>query len=235
MNAPETVSTISGLATVPDIEQRFVRLAPHDKSRFLKKLLNDNADDTCIVFCNTRRAVIDLDRDLWGRGYPAGSLHGNHDQDRRFKVLEGFKSRQITTLVATDVAARGLDVDSVTRVINYDVPDEVETYVHRIGRTGRAGDSGLAITLVTSRDRIEWQRIVKQTGFDIEELSFKASKAPPRSGGSASNHRGGRSKPARGRPRKGGHPPKGRGGTGNSRRGKGGGQRRRGGRSGGSK
>lgn len=235
MKSPVTVSTIAGLATVPEIRQQFVRLGGHDKSRFLKNILDENEKDTCIVFCNTRRAVIELDRDLWGLGYPAGSLHGDHDQDRRFKVLEGFKARQITTLVATDVAARGLDVDAVTRVINYDVPDEVETYVHRIGRTGRAGDSGLAITLVTPKDRMEWQRIVKQTGFSIEEIHFKGTKAPPYRADDRRRGRGGHGKPGRGRQGPGGHQPGGRGSRNASRRRGAGNQRRRGGRSGGSK
>ncbi|MGE4601653.1 MAG: DEAD/DEAH box helicase [Planctomycetota bacterium] len=176
MKNPQIVSTILELATVPEIEQKFIRCEAWAKKYWVHQLLDQNKEETCIIFCNTRRAVIDLDRDLWGRGYPAGSLHGEHDQDRRFNILEGFKKKQITTMVATDVAARGLDVEAVTRVVNYDIPDEVETYVHRIGRTGRAGALGLAISLVDSRARFSWNRIVEETGFPIAEETWQ----PPR-------------------------------------------------------
>jgi len=176
MKDPQVISTIREIATVPDIDQQFIRCEDWAKKYWVHQLLDQNPDQTCIIFCNTRRAVIDLDRDLWGRGYPAGSLHGDHDQDRRFKVLEGFKNKQIKTLVATDVAARGLDVEAVARVINFDIPDEVETYVHRIGRTGRAGAAGEAISLIDSRDRLSWNRIRTETGFPIEESSWKPPK-----------------------------------------------------------
>ena len=203
MRDPELISTIKEIATVPDIQQRFVRCDDWAKRHWVHQLLDNNPDDTCIIFCNTRRAVIDLDRDLWGRGYPAGSLHGDHDQDRRFKVLEGFKDKRITTLVATDVAARGLDVEAVTRVVNYDIPDEVETYVHRIGRTGRAGANGEAISLVDSRDRINWSRILKETGFPIAEDKWR----PPKGARPDPNHRSYRrttTRPGSGPPRGGG-------------------------------
>jgi len=178
MRHPETVATTKGLSTVPDIRQRYLRIGRHDKERFLLDLLDRTPGETCIVFCNTRRAVVDLDRILWGRGYPAGSLHGDHDQEKRFRVLEAFKARQISTLVATDVAARGLDIEAVHRVVNYDVPDEVETYVHRIGRTGRAGETGESITLVSPLERRYWENIVRSTRFDVEEIPFQGTRPP---------------------------------------------------------
>lgn len=171
MRNPETVSTVQGMATVPEIRQCYVEMHGGDKEGFVLDMIDRYPDDTCIVFCNTRKEVIELDRCLWGLGYDAGSLHGDHEQDQRFRVLEAFKSRSIKTLVATDVAARGLDITEVARVINYDVPDEVETYVHRIGRTGRAGGVGESITLVTRKDRVEWDRIERTTGFEIEQLT----------------------------------------------------------------
>ncbi|MFQ5655497.1 MAG: DEAD/DEAH box helicase, partial [Planctomycetota bacterium] len=146
MKDPHTVSTTPGLATVPEIRQLAVFVHAGDKEGFILDLLDRHPDDTCIIFCNTRREVIELDRTLWGLGYPAGSLHGEHEQERRFRILEAFKKREITALVATDVAGRGLDIEEVGRVVNYDVPDEVETYVHRIGRTGRAGKEGHSVT-----------------------------------------------------------------------------------------
>ncbi len=170
MQHPETVSTAKGLATVTEIRQRFVQVHARDKEGFIFDLLDRYPEDTCIVFCNTRREVIHLDRVLWGHGYAAGSLHGEHDQERRFKVLTAFKKRELKTLVATDVAGRGLDIDNVTRIVNYHVPDEVETYVHRIGRTGRAGGSGESITLVSPSERHDWERIRRATGFPMEEI-----------------------------------------------------------------
>ena len=199
MHHPETVSTTKALATVPNIHQRFARVGKHDKERFFLELLDRTPGETCIVFCNTRRAVIELDRTLWGRGYPAGSLHGDHDQDRRFKVLDGFKAKKITTLVATDVAARGLDVEAVHRVVNYDVPDEVETYVHRIGRTGRASETGESITLVSPLEKRSWEKIVSSTQFEVEEIPFKGTRPPPRH--EQGHHRGRRGRPSHSKPK----------------------------------
>jgi ATP-dependent RNA helicase DeaD len=211
MHDPHTVATTKGLSTVPDIRQRFAKIGRHDKERFLLELLDRTRGETCMVFCNTRRAVVDLDRVLWGRGYPAGSLHGDHDQEKRFKVLDGFKAKQITTLVATDVAGRGLDIEAVHRVVNYDVPDEVETYVHRIGRTGRAGELGESNTLVSPLERRNWERIVAATRFAVEEIPFSGSRAPrgePRDEGGRG--RGGHGFPRYARGGSGGH--RGRGG-----------------------
>ena len=193
MKNPRVISTIKELATVPEIEQMFIRCEDWAKKHWVHQLLDEHKEETCIIFCNTRRTVIELDRDLWGRGYPAGSLHGEHDQERRFNILQGFKNKQITTMVATDVAARGLDIEAVARIVNYDIPDEVETYVHRIGRTGRAGAKGKAISLVDSRSRFSWNRIVEETGFPISEETWR----PPRGARPDPNYR---SRPARGGP-----------------------------------
>ncbi|MDE0960429.1 MAG: DEAD/DEAH box helicase, partial [Planctomycetota bacterium] len=223
MRDPQIISTIKEIATVPDIEQRFIRVDDWAKKYWIHQLIDQNPDDTCIIFCNTRRAVIELDRDLWGRGYPAGSLHGDHDQERRFKVLEGFKKKQIKTLVATDVAARGLDVEAVTRVVNFDIPDEVETYVHRIGRTGRAGAAGETISLVDSRDHLCWNRILTETGFPIDEWTWQPPKGArpdpaqrsfrrspggsgPSRGGGGGRSSGSRSGPSRSGPSRSGPP-----------------------------
>jgi ATP-dependent RNA helicase DeaD len=228
MRDPETVSTTKEISTVPNIRQKFARVGKHDKERFVLELLDRTPGETSIVFCNTRRAVIELDRSLWGRGYPAGSLHGDHDQERRFKVLEGFKKKQITALVATDVAARGLDIEAVHRVINFDVPDEVETYVHRIGRTGRAGGTGESITLVSPLEKRYWDRIVESSNFDVEEIPFRGTRPPPPDPFESS--RGGRGRSGPGGRRSGGPSRSGpsRGGSGGGpRRSGGGGSRRR--------
>ena len=170
MNNPKTYSTAKGLATVPDIHQHFISLPVHKKLSALRWVLDDNPDDTAIIFCNTKRQVIDLDRTLWGNNYSAGSLHGDQTQDIRFAIMDKFREGDIKVLVATDVASRGLDIPAVTRVINYDVPEESESYVHRIGRTGRANRTGIAITLVAPKERRYWEQVLKDTKFPITSL-----------------------------------------------------------------
>jgi len=177
MRDPETHSTTLGLSTVREIRQQYQEVEFRDKFRVLRGILDENPDDTCIIFCNTRRQVIDLDRMLWGHGYVAGGLHGEHEQEVRFRVLEAFRRREIKTLVATDVASRGLDIDNIARIINYEVPDEPEGYVHRIGRTGRALKSGIAITLVARKEMRDWEKITRATGFSMERIG------PPARGG----------------------------------------------------
>ncbi|MEC8896637.1 MAG: DEAD/DEAH box helicase [Planctomycetota bacterium] len=170
MTDPKTYSTSKGLATVPDIHQGFISLPVHKKLSALRWILDDNPDDTAIIFCNTKRQVIDLDRTLWGNNYSAGSLHGDQTQDIRFAIMDKFRAGDIKVLVATDVASRGLDIPAVTRVINYDVPEESESYVHRIGRTGRANRTGIAITLVAPKERRYWEQVLKDTKFKIASL-----------------------------------------------------------------
>ncbi|MCI0651784.1 MAG: DEAD/DEAH box helicase [Planctomycetes bacterium] len=198
MRDPVSISTVSKMAAAPEIRQRFIRLHSGDKEGFILDLLDRYPLDTCIVFCNTRREVIDLDRTLWGLGYSAGSLHGEHEQEKRFKILEAFKARKLFTLVATDVAGRGLDIEKVTRVVNFDVPEEVETYVHRIGRTGRAGGSGESITLVTDREWMEWERVMREVGFAIDEIQDWTPTRPRRRIRDDERRRAGRGGAARG-------------------------------------
>ena len=169
MNDPETYSTSTGLSTVTEIQQSYREVDFRRKFDELRKIIDKHPNDTIIVFCNTRRQAIDLDRMLWGYNYPARALHGNHDQEVRFKVLESFRQKEIRILVATDVASRGLDVEDVNLVINFEVPIDVESYVHRIGRTGRASKSGEAITLVAGKEMTTWRRILKSTQFEIKK------------------------------------------------------------------
>jgi ATP-dependent RNA helicase DeaD len=195
MKDPEVYSTSTGLTTVPDILQTYVEAEFPRKFKALQKILEEYRDDTMIIFCNTRRQAIDLDRMLWGHGYSAGALHGDHDQDVRFRVLESFRSGDIKILVATDVASRGLDVDDVACVINYEIPDDPGVYVHRIGRTGRAQKSGAAISIVAGKEWSSWSRILKDTGFQIERTGPERIR---KRGGSAVERR---TRPERGRTR----------------------------------
>jgi superfamily II DNA/RNA helicase len=121
-----------------------------------------------IIFCNRKRDVATLARSLEKHGYSVGALHGDMDQHSRLKTLDGFRDNKITLLVASDVAARGLDIPTVSHVFNFDVPSHAEDYVHRIGRTGRAGRSGEAITIATGADKKYVAAIEKLIGQDIK-------------------------------------------------------------------
>ncbi|MCH2375995.1 MAG: DEAD/DEAH box helicase, partial [Planctomycetes bacterium] len=156
MNKPETYSTSSGLSTVTEIQQSYREVDFRGKFDELRRIIDKHPDETIIVFTNTRRQAIDLDRMLWGYNYPARALHGNHDQETRFKVLESFRQNETRILVATDVASRGLDVEDVNLVVNFEVPIDVESYVHRIGRTGRAGRHGVATSFYVPGTDHKW-------------------------------------------------------------------------------
>ena len=173
MRDPVTVETSKGVRTVANAIQRAVKVRNERKMAVLERLLfkPGHENDTVIVFCNTKREVRAVDRDLWVKDLSVGSLSGDYDQSVRFKVIARFRNKEIRVLVATDVAARGLDIDHVAHVINYDVPFEVEDYVHRIGRTARAGRSGLVTTLVSPKDMRSMDRIRREVDQPIELLS----------------------------------------------------------------
>ena len=118
----------------------------------LCRVLDSQEIDLGIIFCRTKKGVDELSEALQARGYLTDGLHGDLSQAQRDKVMKSFRDSTIEFLIATDVAARGIDVENVSHVINYDIPQDPESYVHRIGRTGRAGRKGLAITLVTPRE-----------------------------------------------------------------------------------
>lgn len=149
--------------TVPDIDQVYYEIPPRAKTETLCRIIDLSDYKLGIVFCQTRVGTDDLCEHLIARGYRADKLHGDMTQAMRERVLARFKRRQIEFLVATDVAARGLDVDDVEVVFNYDLPHDGEDYVHRIGRTGRAGRAGKAITFVTGRDVYKLQHIQRFT------------------------------------------------------------------------
>jgi ATP-dependent RNA helicase DeaD len=138
--------------TVPKIEQYYYEVSPKMKEEALSRLIDIYNPKLSLIFCNTKRMVDELASNLQGRGYFAEGLHGDMKQQQRDRVMASFRSGRTEILVATDVAARGLDVDDIEAVFNYDVPQDDEYYVHRIGRTGRAGRAGMAFTLVVGRE-----------------------------------------------------------------------------------
>lgn len=145
--------------TVAQIAQFFVEIAPKQKFEMLSRLLDFHDPKLALIFCNTKRMVDVLVDHLKRRGYFAAGLHGDLKQNQRDRVMDKFRKGAVEVLVATDVAARGLDVENVSMVINFDIPLDEEAYVHRIGRTGRAGRTGTAFTFVAGREMYNLKRI----------------------------------------------------------------------------
>ncbi|MDQ0178102.1 DEAD/DEAH box helicase [Bacillus chungangensis] len=162
MKNPETVRVKAKEMTVPLIEQYFVKVHEREKFDVLSRLIDVHSPELAIVFGRTKRRVDELSRALDIRGYVAEGIHGDLTQAKRLSVLRKFKEGKVDVLVATDVAARGLDISGVTHVYNYDIPQDPESYVHRIGRTGRAGKEGMAVTFVSPRE-MSYLRVVEQT------------------------------------------------------------------------
>lgn len=153
--------------TVPEVKQVFYDVPPYRKVDTLCRVLDAKRPDRALVFCATKRMVDELVETLQGHGYVADCLHGDMSQAARDKSLRAFRTGQTEVLIATDVAARGLDIPEVSHVINFDIPPDAEYYVHRIGRTGRLGRQGEAITFVTTREMRELRFIERATGARI--------------------------------------------------------------------
>ena len=154
-------------ATVPDIEQFIYQAHDLDKPEIIAKLLQAEGAGKVMIFSRTKRSAQRLADELEDRGFKAKAIHGDLSQDRRERVLKQFRNDRLQALVATDVAARGIDVSGVTHVVNYEVPDDQQQYVHRIGRTGRAGANGVAVTLVDWSDVTRWNVINKALDLDF--------------------------------------------------------------------
>ncbi len=181
---PILVETARPNATASTVEQRFYRVEEDDKRRAVRQLLKDRGITQSIVFVNSKLGAARLARSFERDGLNTQALHGDKSQDERLKALAAFKAGEVDLLVATDVAARGLDIADLPAVFNFDVPFNAEDYVHRIGRTGRAGQSGLAITLVDRDDSrlvSDIEKLIKKK-LDIEplELDDDRPRRPPR-------------------------------------------------------
>lgn len=152
MKNPKIISIKAKEVTVDTIEQHFIEVLERQKFDVISRLLDIQSPDLAIIFCRTKRRVDEISEALSKRGYSAEAIHGDLSQSKRDSVLRQFKEGTIEILVATDVAARGLDISGVTHVYNFDIPQDPDGYVHRVGRTARAGKTGLAVTLVTPRE-----------------------------------------------------------------------------------
>ncbi len=159
MNDPETISVAAESTTVDSIAQVFMEVASRDKVRAMRELIDRELKGRTLIFCNMKRRVDNLEHDLARDGVRVGALHGDMDQKQRDRVVQQFREGALDVLIATNVAARGLDIPEITHVVNYDVPQNPEEYVHRIGRTGRAGREGKAITFVSEWDMDAFDQI----------------------------------------------------------------------------
>jgi ATP-dependent RNA helicase DeaD len=173
MNNPAEVTIGTKNASAENVSHGYYLVHAKDKYKVLKRIADFEPDIYGIIFCRTRQETQDVATKLINDGYDADSLHGDLSQAQRDAVMQKFRSRNLRLLVATDVAARGLDVDDLTHVINYSLPDDTEVYTHRCGRTGRAGKTGTSISLVHLRERHNLQKIER-----LLKKSFKAIPVP---------------------------------------------------------
>jgi superfamily II DNA/RNA helicase len=167
LNNPKMVEVARPASTNENIAQHLIKTSERSKRDVLRRLIDAERIHTAIIFCNRKTTVRDLAKSLKQHGYRAGEIHGDMDQSSRIAELDRFKAGDINILVASDVAARGLDVKGVSHVFNFDAPWHPDDYVHRIGRTGRAGAKGRAFTLVTPADDEAVDNIQKLTGQNI--------------------------------------------------------------------
>lgn len=167
-NSPEIIKVAHKELTMPNIDQYYLSVNEHQKIDVLARLIDIDNPRLAIVFANTKRKVDNIKGSLQSRGYFVDSLHGDLNQNQRDRVMDKFRKGNIDILVATDVAARGIDVEEVDIVFNYDIPHDEEYYVHRIGRTARAGREGIAYSFVTNRDRNRIRTIERYAKTKIE-------------------------------------------------------------------
>ncbi len=165
---PQTVSITPKQLTSTTIEQRYYLVNHQEKIAALARLFEMETIDSALIFVRTRLGTGELANQLSSRGFAAEALNGDLSQDARIQVLTRFRNGQVKVLVATDVAARGLDIDDISHVFNFDLPDDPEVYVHRIGRTGRAGREGIAISLLSPKDRWQLRRVEEYTRFKLK-------------------------------------------------------------------
>jgi ATP-dependent RNA helicase DeaD len=170
MKEPEIVRVQAKEVTVSSVEQYYIEVQEKNKFDVLTRLLDIQSPELAIVFGRTKRRVDELSEALNLRGYLAEGIHGDLSQAKRLSVLRKFKEGTIDVLVATDVAARGLDISGVTHVYNFDIPQDPESYVHRIGRTGRAGKTGVAMTFVTPREKPYLSVVERTTKRRMEKM-----------------------------------------------------------------
>lgn len=173
---PINVNVTPRITSVERIEQRVLFVERKSKQTLLRKLLRTDGVERALVFTKTKRTANALAERLFQSGFKATAIHGNKSQNARQRALEAFRRKEVQVLVATDVAARGIDIDGITHVVNFDIPVEPESYVHRIGRTGRAGAEGVALSFCSASERPELRAIEKFIG---ERVPLAADQPQP--------------------------------------------------------
>ncbi|MCG9738306.1 DEAD/DEAH box helicase [Shewanella insulae] len=171
LQTPVHISIAASHTTVESIEQRFVQVSQHNKLEALVRVLEVENTEGIIIFVRTRNSCVELAEKLEARGYASSPLHGDMNQQARERAVDQLKRGKLDILIATDVAARGLDVERIGHVINFDIPYDTEAYVHRIGRTGRAGRTGMAILFVTHREMRMLRTIERATKSRISPMN----------------------------------------------------------------
>ena len=171
LKSPVRVSVDPPSSTTELVKQSVYFVNKEDKRSLLKHLIEEDSIEHALVFTRTKRGADRVAKDLNSTGIKAESIHGNKSQNARERALKGFKNRTIRVLVATDIASRGIDVDKLSHVINYEIPEQAEVYVHRIGRTGRAGSTGTAFSFCTDDEKPYWKDINKLIRRDITVAS----------------------------------------------------------------
>ena len=171
MKNPEKILVSKDEIALTQMKQYYTVVAQHDKFTALCKIIREENVDKAIVFCRTRRDTSRLSEQLYRKGYRVEALHAGFSQAQRDRAISDFKCGRLNLLIATDVAARGLDIQGITHIINYDVPNEAPVYFHRIGRTARKGDEGTAITLVSYGEMSNFNNIKLMTKTKIHEIN----------------------------------------------------------------
>ncbi|SFD83654.1 Superfamily II DNA and RNA helicase [Paenibacillus catalpae] len=180
MDNPERIEIEASGLTTATIEHSLIEVKEADKLALLQDILVVENPDSCIIFCRTQENVDKLFRSMAELDFPCDRIHGGLEQEERFEVMNAFRRGQFRYLIATDVAARGIDISNITHVINYDIPLEKESYVHRTGRTGRAGKNGTAITFLAPNDGRRLAEIEDYIGFAIPRVKAPSEEAVDR-------------------------------------------------------
>jgi len=175
MRNPREVLLSQDDVAQPLVDQYYLRVEPERKVQALIDLLGDRGIDQAIIFCNTRESTDEVAQRLMEAGVPVEALHGRYSQSRRDEIMNAFKLGSLKYIVATDVAARGLDIRGVSHIINYEVPQDPEVYFHRVGRTGRMEHTGVSVTLVGGDESAYFDEIAAMTKLEIKEMSPRGS------------------------------------------------------------
>lgn len=172
MKNPTLIEIESKNVTLDEISQVIIETTDTNKFDTLCKIIDEQRPYIVIIFCRTKQRVIELNNNLLAKGYNSDELHGDLSQGKRERVMKKLRDLKLQILVATDIASRGIDLEGVTHVINYDIPRDVDSYIHRIGRTGRIGNTGIAITLVTPREQDDLALIERKIKLKLKSKSM---------------------------------------------------------------